>query len=218
MLSHLNVVKLDVAGGQLAKVDPRDKYAIGVDVGAGTGGDNSAVVVLSATTYQVVNVRRSNSLTPTEWAEVVADASRKWNNAKVLVESNGTWGGVVLSELKHLGIPLWKDNNSKDWVTNASTKPRMLEGVKDALARGTLTMLDAFTVSELRSFKVNDRGEPFCPRNGMHHGDTVIALGLAIQCIAHVHVPDKPYLPEWVVARKVDDARKKGAHRELRRY
>jgi len=218
LLNHLNVVKLDVAGGQLAKVDPRDRYAIGVDVGAGTGGDNSAVVVISATTYQVVDVRRSNSQTPTEWSEVVADASRKWNNAKVLVESNGTWGGVLLAELKHLGIPLWKDGDGKDWVTNASTKPKMLEGVKDGISRGTLTTLDTFTVSELRSFKVNDRGEPFCPRNGIHHGDTVIALGLAIQCIQHVHVPDKPYLPDWVVARKVDEARKKGAHRELRRY
>ena len=218
LLNNITPVKLDVAGGQLSKVDPRDKYAIGVDVGAGTGGDNSAIVVLSATTYQVVDVRRSNSLTPTEWAEVVADASRKWMNAKVLVESNGTWGGVLLAELKHLGIPLWKTHEGNDWTTNASTKPKMLEGVKDALTRGSLTTLDTFTVSELRAFKINDRGEPFCPRNGIHHGDTVIALGLALQCIQTVKVPDKPFLPEWITARKLDDARKRGSRQELRRY
>lgn len=218
ILQNLTPVKLDVSGGQLGKVDPRDKYAIGVDVGAGTGGDNSAIVVLSASTHQVVDVRRSNSQTPTEWAEVVADASRKWNNAKVLVESNGTWGGVLITELKHAGIPLWKTSEGNDWVTNASTKPKMLEGVKDSIARGTLTMLDTFTIGELRSFKVNDRGEPFCPRNGIHHGDTVIALALSLQCVANVHVSDKPFLPAWITDRKVQEARRAGSKRELRRY
>jgi len=218
ILENLTPLKMDVAGGALAKVEPRDKYAIGVDVGAGTGGDNSAIVVLSASTHQVVDIRRSNNRTPTEWAEVVADASRKWNNAKVLVESNGTWGGVLINELRHAGIPLWKTNEGGDWITNASTKPRMLEGVKDAIARGQIATLDTFTISELRSFKVNDRGEPFCPRNGIHHGDTVIALALALQCVATVHVPNKPFLPEWITSRKVAEARRQGARQEHRRY
>jgi len=218
ILANLTPLQMEVKGGALAKVDPRDKYAIGVDVGAGTGGDNSAIVVISASTWQVVDIRRSNSQTPSEWADVVADASRKWNNAKVLVESNGTWGGVLLTELKHMGIPLWKTGDGDDWTTNASTKPRMLEGVKDAILRGRLTQLDTFTIGELRSFKINDRGEAFCPRNGIHHGDTVIALALALQCVATVHVPNKPFLPEWITSRRVADARRQGAKHEHRRY
>lgn len=217
-LAGLTSLRLEVAGGALAKVDPRDKYAIGVDVGAGTGGDNSVIVVVSATTLQVVDIRRSNSHTPTEWAEVVSDASRKWNTAKVLVESNGTWGGVLCNELRQIGVPQWTDGDGKYWTTNAGNKAKMLEGVKDAIIRGRVTQLDSFTIGELRSFKVNDRGEPFCPRNGTHHGDTVIALGLALQCVATVHVANRPFLPEWLVQRKVDTARRSGAKHEHRRY
>ena len=217
-LKDIQTVKLEAEGGQLQNVDHNDRYAIGVDAGAGTGGDYSALVVLSATTGQPVDIRRSNRMAPTEWAEVVADASRKWKNAKVLVESNGTWGGVIITELKHCGIPLWKDAEGKDWMTNASTKPKMLECVKDTISRGGLTMLDSWTVGELRSFKVDDRGNPFCPRGGVHHGDTVIALALALQCVQKVSVPDRPFLPPWIISRRTSEAYKNAGKQQFRRY
>jgi hypothetical protein len=218
MLKDIQVVKLETEGGQIAKLDHNDRYAIGVDTGAGVGGDYSALVVVSAMSGSVVEVRRSNSHTPTDWAQVVADASRKWKDAKVLVESNGTWGGVIITELKHMSIPLWKDSDGDDWTTNASTKPKMLEGLKDALSRVAIPVLDSWTVGELRAFKVDDRGNPFCPRNGIHHGDTVIALALALQCVQKVSVPDKPFLPAWITARKASEARGRGALKEMRRY
>lgn len=218
MLKDIQTVKLEAEGGQLQNVDHNDRYAIGVDTGAGTGGDYSALVVVSATSGQPVDIRRSNRMAPTEWAEVVADASRKWKDAKVLVESNGTWGGVIITELKHSGVPLWKDADGKDWITNASTKPKMLEGVKDTISRGGLTILDSWTVGELRSFKVDDRGNPFCPRGGVHHGDTVIALALALQCVQKVTVPDRPYLPDWIIARRTAEAYKNAGKQQFRRY
>ena len=218
MLKDIQVVKLETEGGQISKLDHNDRYAIGVDTGAGVGGDYSALVVVSAMSGSVVEVRRSNSHTPTDWAQVVADASRKWKDAKVLVESNGTWGGVIITELKHMSIPLWKDSDGDDWTTNASTKPKMLEGLKDALSRVAIPVLDSWTVGELRAFKVDDRGNPFCPRNGIHHGDTVIALALALQCVQKVSVPDKPFLPAWITARKVSEAQGRGALKEMRRY
>lgn len=218
MLKDIQTVKLEAEGGQLQNVDHNDRYAIGVDTGAGTGGDYSALVVISATSGQPVDIRRSNRHTPTEWAEVVADASRKWKDAKVLVESNGTWGGVVITELKHCGVPLWKDADGKDWITNASTKPKMLECVKDTISRGGLTMLDSWTIGELRSFKVDDRGNPFCPRGGVHHGDTVVALALALQCVQKVSVPDRPYLPDWIIARRTAEAYKNAGKQQFRRY
>lgn len=217
-LKDIQTVKLDADGGQLSKVDHTDRYAIGVDTGAGTGGDYSALVVVSVMSGHVVDIRRSNHHTPTEWAEVVADASRRWKDAKVLTESNGTWGGVVITELKHMGIPLWKDSEGGDWITNASTKPRMLEHLKDTLLSSSIPLLDSWTIGELRSFKVDDRGNPFCPRNGIHHGDTVIALALALQCAQKVSVPNKPYLPDWIIQRKRQAAYRSGAKEEFRRY
>jgi hypothetical protein len=166
----------------------------------------------------VVDIRRSNRHTPTEWAEVVADASSRWKDAKVLTESNGTWGGVIITELKHSHVPLWKDAEGKDWMTNASTKPKMLEHLKDTLLRCSIPVLDSWTIGELRAFKVDDRGNPFCPRNGIHHGDTVIALALALQCIQKVSVPDRPYLPDWIIHKRINAARGRGAMKEMRRY
>lgn len=218
MLKDIQTVKLETEGGQLSKLDHNDRYAIGVDTGAGTGGDYSTCVTVSVTSGQVVDIRRSNTHTPTEWAQVVADRSSYWKNAKVLTESNGTWGGVIITELKHMGIPLWKDNDGKDWITNASTKPKMLEELKDKLSTNGITILDSWTVGELRAFKVDDRGNPFCPRNGIHHGDTVIALALALQCAKKVSVPDRPYLPDWIIQRKIQVARTSGSRKEMRRY
>jgi len=217
-LKDLQVVKLETEGGPLCAVNHADRYAIGVDAGAGTGGDFSALVVLSATTGQPVDIRRSNRMSPSEWAEVVADASRKWKDAKVLVESNGTWGGVIITELKHSGVPLWKDAEGRDWITNAQSKPMMLECVKETISRGGLSILDSWTVGELRSFKVDDRGNPFCPRGGVHHGDTVIALALALQCLLKVSVPDRPFLPDWIIARRVSEAYKNAGKQQFRRY
>jgi len=217
-LKDIQVVKLEAEGGQLSNVDHNDRYAIGVDAGAGTGGDYSALVVVSASTGQPVDIRRSNRMSPTEWAEVVADASAKWKDAKVLVESNGTWGGVIITELKHSGVPLWKDTEGRDWMTNAQSKPMMLECVKDTISRGALSILDSWTIGELRSFKVDDRGNPFCPRGGVHHGDTVIALALALQCLKKVDVPDRPYLPAWIINKRRQEALARGAQKQFRRY
>jgi len=214
----IEAIRLETSGGALAAVDPRDKYAIGVDVGAGTGGDWSTVVVLSALTRQVVDIRRSNAMSPTEWAEVVADASRKWNNAKVCVEQNGTWGGVVCNELRHMGVPQWTDNDGKYWTTTSESKPRMLEGVRDALSRNQFSQLDSWTIGELRSFKMDEKGRPYAPTGGLHHGDTVIGLALALVCLDTVRLSEKPFLPQWITERRVQNARKQGARHEFRRY
>ena len=218
LLKDIQTVKLEAEGGQLAKLDHNDRYAIGVDCGAGTGGDYSTCVVVSVSSGQVVDVRRSNQHTPTEWAAVVADRSSHWKSAKVLTENNGTWGGVIITELKHMGIPLWKDDEGRDWTTNAANKPAMLEELKDRLSTGSITLLDSWTVGEFRAFKVDERGRPFCPIGGVHHGDTVIALALAFQCAKKVSVPDRPFLPEWIIHKRIATARGKGAMKEMRRY
>ena len=216
----MDIVKTDHEGGQIVRPDRSDSYAIGVDCGAGTGGDASVVCVVSGKTGQMVEIRRSRDTSPQDWATVVAECSAKWNGAKVLVESNGTYGGIIITELKHMGVKLWKDSDGKDWITNASTKPKMLNEVKERILSGALRALDEWTYKELRSFQVDDRGMPYCPRNGSmgHHGDSVIALALAIQCLDKVQVDWRPYLPDWIRHRKVQNIREYNSGKEHRRY
>lgn len=218
LFTDLQPVQLDREGGAWDAVDPSDRYAIGVDCGAGTGGDLSAYAVVSVTTGAPVEIKRSNRHPPSEWAEVVAAASKRWCGAKVLVESNGTWGGVVLTELKHLGIPLFKTAEGRDWITNASTKPKMLDALKEAISRRSITTLDSWTIGELRSFKLDDRGLPYCPRGGAHHGDSVIALALALQCAYSINAPKRAYLPKWILDKKRGMMLKSAGKENLRRY
>jgi len=219
-LEDLTIMKTDEEGEALCKVDPSDAYAIGVDCGAGTGGDASTIAVVSAKSGQLVETRRSRTTSPQEWAVAVAQCSAKWNGAKVLVESNGTYGGIIITELKYMGTKLWKDSDGKDWITNASTKPLMLNTLKERILDGQIQHLDDVTYKELRSFQVDDRGLPYCPRNGgmAHHGDSVIALALAIQCSGKVKVDSRPHLPQWIKDRKIALAFRKGNGSEHRRY
>jgi hypothetical protein len=90
--------------------------------------------------------------------------------ASQLTAANGTWGGIIVTELKHAGVPQWTDSGGKYWTTNHNSRMKMLEHLKDSLGRGQLTHLDSWTIGEVRSFKMNDKDEPFCPRGGIHHG------------------------------------------------
>jgi hypothetical protein len=217
-LRDLEILQLEPAGGQIERVQAAAKYTIGVDAGAGTGGDPSVLVVVHCSSGQVVEIRRSRTEAPVEWAETVAAASAKWNGAKVLVESNGTWGGIIVNELQHARVPQWTDAAGKYWTTNAHNKPMMLDYLKDSILRGRILQLDSHTVGELRSFILNDRGVPECPRSPLHHGDSVIALALALQCALSVKVDVTPFIPQWIKDRKAAHHRREGGKVEHRRY
>ena len=217
-LRELEILQMEPAGGQISRVQAATKYTIGVDAGAGTGGDPSVLVVVDCSSGQVVEIRRSREEAPVEWAETVAAASAKWNGAKVLVESNGTWGGIIVNELQHARVPQWTDSAGKYWTTNAQNKPMMLDHLKDSILRGRLLQLDSHTVGELRAFILNERGVPECPRSPLHHGDTVIALALALQCALSVKVDWGPSLPLWIKERRAAHHRRQGGKVEHRRY
>jgi len=218
-LEGLTVHKADWEGQQFSPVDRHDSYSLGVDCGAGTGGDASVSAVVSARTGQLVEIRRSNTMTPNEWALLTAQLAAKWNGAKVLTEINGTYGGIIVTELKYHGCKLWK-NEGKDWITTQQSKALMLNTLKERLVSGQITMLDDQTFKELRSFQTKDNGIIYCPTGtGLgHHGDSVIALALAHQCLDKVGISNAPYLPDWIVQRKVAYAFKKASKSEHRRY
>ena len=96
----------------------------------------------------------------------------------------------------------------------------MLNTLKERLVSGQITMLDDQTFKELRSFQTKDNGIIYCPTGtGLgHHGDSVVALALAHQCLDKVGISNAPYLPDWIVQRKIAYAFKKASKSEHRRY
>lgn len=216
----LNIIGLERSGGILDKPRVCERYGIGVDTAGGVGQDFSVLVVVSSLTGQIVEIRRSNTTPPAAFAEWIIDASKKWNNAKVLVESNGTYGGIILTELRKANVSLWKTSAGNDWVTTGPTKIKLLEELKSQIISGRLIHIDGHIAAELRAFRVDPArgGAPFCPRTDTGHGDSVIALGLAIQCIKNVSTTPKAYLPQWIIKQSRDAAFNRAGKRFLGKY
>jgi len=190
---------------QFTVPDPDGAYGIGVDVASGRGGDYSVITVLDKMTYQPVAMFRSNTTTPVQLAEHIHRMAVEYNNAKVLVEENN-WGLPVLNELRHRGYyNLWKNDKGLDWYTTTKSKMVMFEELKALFHEGVITMIDSITYAEARSYQLSKQNlAPSVPDTMDHHGDTVIALALACQCIKKVIANNKAFLPDWIRKRRAD--------------
>jgi len=199
--------------------DPNMSYAIGVDVASGRGGDYSVITVMDKQSYQPVAMFRSNTTTPVALAEKIVCMATKYGDAKVLVEENN-WGLPVLNELRHLGYyNLWKSAKDKDWITTTKSKITMFEELKALLNEGVITNLDSITYKEIRSYQMCERGlAPKVPDSMDHHGDTVIALALACQCLKQVYLNKSAFLPDWIKSRRVERILNDAAGMKEKRY
>jgi hypothetical protein len=194
-----------VEWNQLIGPDKDDSYAIGVDVAAGVGRDYSVIYVVSKKTYNPVMIYRSRHIAPAPLAKRIQEIATDYNGALVLIESNN-FGNVVLNELRHLGYyNIWKEND-KDWNTTSKSKTEMFENLKALLSEGYIGSIDMITYSELRALQLTDRGLIDIPDNIDGHGDNAIAIALAYVCIAKVQMKHKPFLPNWIHAKKVNRA------------
>ncbi len=196
---------------QFVNADPDSVYGIGVDVASGRGLDYSVITVVDKTSFQPVAMFRSNTTTPVQLAERIIQIATQYNEAKVLVEENN-WGLPVLNELRHRGyFNLWKSDKDNDWVTSTKSKIIMFEELKALFYEGVITNIDSITYAEMRSYQLcSNNLAPKVPDSLDHHGDTVIALALACQCLKKVYSANKAFLPDWIRKRRaqkiVDDS------------
>ena len=164
----------------LDAAEPEDYYVIGADPAGGTGGDYSALQVVSCSTLQPVFSWRSNTCAPHEFAaklvEVAAEYTTLHGPPLLLVEGQNH-GHAVLRELHHLHYkPLWVDGNGKPWITTHKSKIDAYDGLRELINGGMITRLDAATLMELRSLQIT-RVSPEAP-TGLHD-DLAVALSLA---------------------------------------
>lgn len=209
--SHLKALTpVQVPVQELVVLHPpqkEDAYAVGVDVALGVGRDYSVIQVLSKSTYQPVAVFRSNQISPKNLAHKIQELATMYNKAVVLVEENNH-GHVVYNELEHLGYyNVWKNEQGKNWSTNVRTKTLMYEVLKSLLETRTLRDVDSITCEELRTIVVDEKGIISVLKGLPHHGDSVVALGLACIALKDVSLPTREYLPAWVRSQKAKKTR-----------
>ena len=220
-LANIDTVMIDMTADAINIIEePRKEatYAIGIDVATGCGQDYSAIVVLDKVTWRQVAVWSSNTTAVPATADMVEHLSAMYHNALCLVEENNI-GYALLLELRNRGFnKLWSHpTTGKDWNTNGKTKWLMFEELKETLASGAISQLDIATFQQLKQFVINSKGNiDVAHKNG--HGDSVIALALAVQCLKAVPFPKTLFLPAWVRSQKYAKAVKKLTFKSKQRY
>ena len=94
----------------------------------------------------------------------------------------------------------------------------MFEELRQAFRQGVIHTVDKITLGELRAFFVNDRGNIDFPKGLPSHGDGVIALCLALQCLKAVPLPTREFLPDWLRKARKEKITNTGAGKRHRRY
>jgi hypothetical protein len=150
--------------------------------------------VVDAVTRLPVFEVNSNTMTLEEFADQIVSASIKYNGAEILVESN-MFGNVLLQMLVKRNARLYRDK----WTTTAQSKVELLNNLDSLIRQKVITELPLNYIKELQSFIYTDRFPPKvnCLSDGSHHGDRIIAYGLALQIIKHYSNPqfNRPTIP-----------------------
>ena len=153
-----------------------DKYAMGVDVAHGVGSDYSTITVVSATTRQIMYHYRNNTITPAQFAEVVAETYYEWGEPFTIVESNGP-GGTVLYRLEEFGVRnLFYDERGRPWKTVKHNKVAILDYMKECICDRIVCTVDKHLWQEMRGMEITKDA----PANHDGHDDLIIATALAL--------------------------------------
>lgn len=173
---------------------PTHIYSIGVDTAEGKGKDASCAQVLDCTTGIVVATYWSPEEDEDNYAAEIYKAGYFYNRARVIIETNNTSGGAVVTNLSgvysnSLRYPyLYKRYEYSEytkkrtkvigWRTTGSNKGILISNVKAALRDGELIILDKYTISELSTF-VKDEKTGKMGAKGSARDDRIMALALA---------------------------------------
>jgi len=186
-LADIETVHFNTPYRVLEEVDLDDYYVIGADPAGGTGGDYSAMQVVSAMTYQPVYTERDNTIAPHEFAERLVQVAAKYTTTNgpplILCEQNNH-GHAVLRELDILGYKnVWTDANRKPWVTTHKSKIDAYDTLREFVINGMIFRLDQSTLMELRSLQIL-KVSPEAPA-GLHD-DLAMSLALAYRALRDV--------------------------------
>ena len=140
------------------------------------GSDYSTITVVSATTRQIMYHYRNNTITPAQFAEVVAETYYEWGEPFTIVESNGP-GGTVLYRLEEFGVRnLFYDERGRPWKTVKHNKVAILDYMKECICDRIVSTVDKHLWQEMRGMEITKDA----PANHDGHDDLIISTALAL--------------------------------------
>lgn len=180
---------------QYKKPVPEHRYAIVADVSRGKGLDYSAFSVLDITSmpYDQVAVYRSNMILPMDYAEIVHNIAKLYNEALVLVEINDLGGqvaDVLFYEFEYINLVQTENAGAKGKrISQGFSGKTMERGVRTTktvkntgcsilkilIEQNQLVINDADTIQELSTFSRKNQSYEAEPGN---NDDIVMGLVL----------------------------------------
>jgi hypothetical protein len=176
----------------------KHRYVIGADVAEGLEhGDFSVAHVINHSTGLVAAKWRGHIPPDVFGGRVLFDLGRWFGNAFIGVESNNH-GYSTLVALRNAGYRNLYRRTSYDeytnrrqeklgWRTQVNTKPLMVDWLSEALRDEEITLLDAETIGELRTFRrVFSKDGHKVSMEGQPYDDQTMSLGIAVAMRQHV--------------------------------
>lgn len=168
-------------------IDGRD-YIIGVDAAEGMGeeNDNSCFEIIDAVTCEQVAEFYSNICPPHNFAQILAMVGKTYNNALVVVESQGA-GLTILEKLEH---DFYYENlfecaqgtkaaPKPGMKTTSGNRPRLLETMQTRLINNSIAIRSKRFIKELKGFIWNAQTKKAQATKGFHD-DAIMSLCLAL--------------------------------------
>jgi hypothetical protein len=156
-----------------AVYNPLHRYYAGIDWGKDP--DATAIVIMDATTNQMVALDRFNKIGWAAQRERVAILAKYWQPAVIWAEANSI-GSPLIEALQNEGLPV------RPFMTTVRSKAPLIEALSLAIERGDMALLpDEVLLNELASYtleRLPGGGYRYSAPAGLHD-DTVIATALS---------------------------------------
>lgn len=164
-------------------------YIIGADVAEGVGGDYSVATVIDREKHKTV-ARWRGDTQPADFGEVLEQLGRWYNHALIGVEINNH-GLTTVQRLRDIGYDhLYRKEKGIDerfeeytsklgWKTDIKSKPLMIDGLAEAIAKGKIIDYDRVFINECMTYVTDERGKTNA-QDGCHD-DTVMSTAIAFQ-------------------------------------
>jgi hypothetical protein len=176
------------------KVDAKEHYVIGADVGMGIrggvkgrkDGDPSVAQVLDSKMRQVAVWR--GIVHPDVFAKILVTLGYHYNSATIACERNNH-GLVTCVALRNMNYPFLytdtvegtleydRDTINLGFFTSEKTKPLIIDKLRELDREGEIQINDTTTLQEMQTFVVTEAGK--MEAEGGTHDDCVMALAIA---------------------------------------
>ena len=235
-MRDLGVAPRDITTGV---IDSDAEYALGVDISAGAGSSNSAIMIIDCHTGEVVGEFADPHLKPHELAALVVAMGKWLNNALVIWDGAGPTGSMFKGAFLKKGYHNFWMRRTEDhlnkkvsdvpgWFGKGQLKAELLNAVVMGMGETTLRIYSHRVLDEASEYVYAPNGSPehaSVPGNkdptaaGAAHGDRVMALALAWRAAPGITAveeqPERIALPGSLAYRREQATREKPDDKRL---